>query len=123
MAVEYNIEYTGSLIEAHLTGTPDRESLRQVWKDIIAASEHFQCLSILGLSNLDMPVKLADAIDHQAMFLEAGVTIDHRIAWVQLNPGAYEMSEVAETILLNRGQLNGRLFTDELAARRWLMDK
>jgi hypothetical protein len=30
------------------------------------------------------------------------------------------MTEVAETILLNRGLLNGRLFTDEFVARRWL---
>jgi hypothetical protein len=72
---------------------------------------------------LDQPLKLADAIDHQAIFLEAGVTIDHHIAWVQLNPEAYRMTEVAETVLLNRGQLNGRLFADELEARRWLMDK
>jgi hypothetical protein len=37
-----------------------------------------------------------------------------------LNPAAYEMTEVAETILLNRGLVNGRLFTDEFEARRWL---
>jgi len=123
MPIEYTIEYTASLIEVRITGTPDRASVTQMWKDIVAASEHFRCLSILGLSDLDEPLKLADAIDHQAIFLEAGVTIDHRIAWVQLNPGAYEMTEVAETILLNRGQLNGRLFTDELAARHWLTDK
>jgi len=69
---------------------------------------------------MQQPLKLADAIDHQAIFLEAGVTIDHRIAWVQLNPDALKMTEIAETILLNRGLLNGRLFTDEFEARRWL---
>jgi hypothetical protein len=123
MAVEYTIEYTGSVIEVRTTGIPDRASISQMWKDIVAASRQFRCLSILGLSNLDQPLKLADAIDHQAIFLEAGVTIDHHIAWVQLNPEAYRMTEVAETVLLNRGQLNGRLFADELEARRWLMDK
>lgn len=91
-----------------------------MWKDIIDACTEHQCYSILGLSNLDRPLKLADAIDHQAVFLEAGVTIDHRIAWVQLNPEAYKMTEVAETILLNRGLINGRLFSDEHEARRWL---
>lgn len=123
MAAEYSIDYVNSTIEVHVTGTPDRTSIAQMWKDIIAACASHHCLSILGISNLDQPLKLADAIDHQAIFLEAGVTIDHHIAWVQLNPEAYRMTEVAETVLLNRGQLNGRLFADELEARRWLMDK
>jgi hypothetical protein len=120
MAAEYSIEHINSVIEVRVTGIPDRESVTQMWKDIVAACAERQCLSILGLSNMDQPLKLADAIDHQAIFLKAGVTIDHRIAWTQLNPAAYEMTEVAETILLNRGLVNGRLFTDEFEARRWL---
>jgi len=120
MAAEYSIAYVDSTIEVRVTGIPDRESVTQMWKDIVAACTEHQCLSILGLTNMERPLKLADAIDHQAIFLEAGVTIDHRIAWVQLNPDAMRMTEVAETILLNRGLLNGRLFTDEFEARRWL---
>jgi len=30
------------------------------------------------------------------------------------------MTELAETVLLNRGMVNGRLFRDELKGRRWL---
>jgi hypothetical protein len=120
MAAEYTITYMNSTIEVGVAGIPDRESVTQMWKDIVAACAEHQCLSILGLTNMEQPLKLADAIDHQAIFLEAGVTIDHRIAWVQLNPNAMRMTEVAETILLNRGLLNGRLFTDEFEARRWL---
>lgn len=123
MAAQYSIEHVNSTIEVHVSGIPDRQSVSQMWKDIIAACAEHQCLSILGLSNVDQPLKLADAIDHQAIFLEAGVTIDHRIAWVQLNPQAYAMTELAETVLLNRGMINGRLFTDELEARRWLDDR
>jgi len=123
MAVAYQIDFINSVIEVRLTGTPDRESISQMWKDIVAACAANNCFSILGLSNLDQPLKLADAIDHQAIFLEAGVTIDHRIAWAALNPAAYKMTEVAETVLLNRGQLNGRLFNDEFEARRWLADR
>jgi len=108
------------VIEVRVTGIPDRKSITQMWKDIIAACAEHQCLSILGLSNMDRPLKLADAIDHQAIFLEAGVTIDHRIAWVQLNPEAYAMTELVETVLLNRGLANGRLFSDEFEARHWL---
>ena len=122
MAAQYSIDYVNSIIEVRVTGVPDRQSIAQMWQDIIAACTEHQCFSILGLSNMDQPLKLADAIDHQAMFLEAGVTIDHRIAWAQLNPDTYKMAEVAETVLLNRGMVNGRLFTDELAARHWLTE-
>lgn len=120
MGAKYAIEHVHSTIEVRASGTPDRASVTQMWKDIIAACTEHQCLSILGLSNMEQPLSLADAIDHQAIFLEAGVTIDHRIAWVQQNPKAHKMTEIAETILLNRGMLNGRLFSDEFEARRWL---
>ncbi len=120
MPAQYTIECRDSAIEVHVTGSPDRASIAQMWKDIVAACNQYGCLSILGISNLDRPLKLADAIDHQAIFLEAGVTIDHRIAWVQLNPEAVEMTQLAESVLLNRGLANGRVFTDEFEARRWL---
>lgn len=120
MAVKYSIEYLNSVIEVRATGAPDRASVTQMWKDIVTACKEHHCFSILGVANLDRPLSLADAIDHQAIFLEAGVTIDHRIAWVQKNPDARKRTEIAETILLNRGLLNGRLFADEFDARRWL---
>jgi hypothetical protein len=123
MTAAYSIAFVNSTIEVRATGIPDRESVTRMWKDIVAASAEHHCFSILGLSNMDRPLKLSDAIDHQAIFLEAGVTIDHRIAWVQLNPDALKMTEVAETILLNRGLLNGRLFSDEFEGRRWLASR
>lgn len=123
MATKYSIRCVNSVIEVRVGGIPDRASISQMWKEIITACAENSSFSILGLSNMQQPIKLADAIDHQAIFLEAGVTIDHRIAWVQLNPEALEMTELAETVLLNRGLLNGRLFTDEFEARRWLADR
>ncbi len=120
MALEYRIDFKDGVIEVRVTGIPDRESTSRMWSDIVAACARHECLYILGVSNLEKPQKVADAIYHQAIFLEAGVTIDHRIAWVQLNPDAMKMTQLAETVLLNRGMVNGRLFTDEYEARRWL---
>ena len=123
MTANYVIERVDSVIEVRVTGTPDRASIAQMWKDIIAASSEHRCLSILGLSDMDQPIRLADAIDHQAIFLEAGVTIDHRIAWVQMNPAAVRMNMLIESVLLNRGLANGRIFTNEIEARNWLADR
>jgi len=89
MAAKYSIEHVNSIIEVRATGIPDRASVTQMWKDIIAACAEHHCFSILGIANMDQPLSLADAIDHQ-------------------------------TILLNRGLLNGHLFADEFEARRWL---
>jgi hypothetical protein len=123
MAANYTIECKNSVLEVRVTGTPDRASIAQMWKDIVITSREQQCLSILGLSDMDQPIKLADAIDHQAIFLEAGVTIDHRIAWVQMNPAAVRMNMLIESVLLNRGLANGRIFTNEIEARNWLADR
>ena len=120
MALDYRIELRNGVIEVRVAGIPDRESIAQMWSKIVQACARHECLYILGVSNIDRPQRVAVAIDHQAIFLEAGVTIDHRIAWVQLNPDAMEMTRLAETVLLNRGMVNGRLFTDEYEARRWL---
>ena len=120
MALDYRIELKKGVVDVRVSGVPDRESTAQMWSDIVAACTRNDCFYILGISNLDRPLKLADAIDHQAIFLQAGITIDHRIAWVQLNPDAVEMARLAETVLLNRGMVNGRVFTDEYEARRWL---
>ena len=123
MVANYTIECRDSVIEVRVAGIPDRASLGQMWKDIVAACADHGCLSILGLSDIERPVRLADAIDHQAIFLEAGITIDHRIAWVQLNPDAVKMTMLIESMLLNRGLANGRVFTNEIEARNWLADK
>jgi hypothetical protein len=122
MTAEYSLKCVNSAIEVRVSGTPDRQSIAQMWKDIVVACRQHQCLSILGLSDMDRPIKLADAIDHQAIFLDAGVTIDHRIAWVQLNPEAVRMNILIESVLLNRGLANGRIFTNEIEARNWLTD-
>ena len=123
MTANYDISCVNSVIEVRVTGTPDRSSIAQMWKDIVIACKDHHCLSILGLSDMDHPIRLADAIDHQAIFLEAGVTIDHRIAWVQLNPAAVRMNMLIESVLLNRGLVNGRVFTNEIEARNWLADR
>ena len=120
MAAHYSIEHVNSTIEVRVEGSLDKASSLQMWSDIVAACTAHSCNSILGLSFLDQPIRMEDAMDYQTIFPEAGVTIDHRIAWAQLNPAAYKMSELVETVLLNRGMINGRLFTDEHEARRWL---
>lgn len=120
MPARYSIKPTDSLIEVRVEGVPDRASITRMWKDIVTSCKEHGCMSVLGISDMEQPVKLADAIHHQVIFLEAGVTIDHRIAWVQLNPAAVRMNILSESILLNRGLVNGRVFTNEAEARKWL---
>jgi len=120
MALHYTIDLEDSTIVVRGGGTADKESITQLWREIVAACDQHSCLYILGFSDLDKPLSISNAFDHQAIFLEAGVTIDHRIAWVDENPESLRMIQLVESVLLNRGLANARVFSDEFEARRWL---
>ena len=40
-----------------------------------------------------------------------------------MNPAAVRMNMLVESVLLNRGLANGRVFTNEIEARDWLADR
>lgn len=123
MALQYTINFEDSTIVVRGSGTADRQSIAQLWQEIVAACKEHNCFYILGFSDLDKPLSITEAFDHQAIFLEAGVTIDHRIAWVDKNPQSLQRTQLVESVLLNRGLANGRVFTDEFEARRWLRNR
>ena len=50
---------------------------------------------------------------------QLGITGDYRIAWVELNPKAFDAVYFVETVLVNRGYM-ARLFSDVDEAKEWL---
>jgi len=123
VALHYTIDFEDSTIVIRGGGTADKGSIAQLWREIVAACNEHKCFYILGVSDLEKPISIAEAFDHQAIFLEAGITIDHRIAWVDQNPDSLKMTQLVESVLLNRGLANARVFTDEFEARRWLRNR
>ena len=61
-----------------------------------------------------------EGYDHARLFEELGIDDRYRIAWVEFNDEARDMTLFVETVLINRG-LPGRLFSSEADARAWLL--
>lgn len=109
-------------ILARLTGENSYAIGLELWRGIIKACNDYQCFNILGISDTE-PLSTMDAFDHEKIFRETGVTLKHRIAWVEKNPAAWEVMKFIENVLKNRSMVNGRLFTDVAEAKAWLLKK
>lgn len=86
------------------------------------ACDSYSCYDILGVSDLDTPFSTMDAYDHHEIWAEVGVTLKHRIAWVNKDAESLEILKFTETVLLNRCQLNGGLFPSIGEAEKWLRE-
>lgn len=120
MPVEYSIDRVNSIIEVRVTGDADRESVTAMWASIAEACKEYACNRILGFSNLERSLTLADALEHDSIFREAGIDKRHHIAWMQLNPATRVMTELSATVARNKRATNIEMFTDEAEARQWL---
>ncbi len=68
-----------------------------------------------------MPVM--DSLNHAQLFKDFAITNRYRIAWAELNKEAIGNLKFLETVLLNRGMLNGKVFHDVEEAKRWLLQE
>ena len=115
-----DIKKEDNYISATLTGEIDYTVFLELWKEIIRACDEYKCFNILGVSDTK-PMNNMDALNHEKIFKEAGVSIKHRIAWVEKNPSARAMIKFVEGVLMNRNLINGRLFADVSEAKAWLL--
>lgn len=121
---KYTLEITANddYIDVRLNGEMTLEENFDVWKAIITACNNYKINNILGVSNL-APFDTLHAYEHTSIFEETGITFKHRIAWVELNPLNEPMVKFIETVLMNRGMVNGHLFKTEKEALNWLLNK
>jgi len=121
MNYQLKIERKGEYLSVQASGKLTYEIALDAWRRIVNSCEVHQCFNVLGVQNMDNPMTTMEAYDHQKIFAEAGVTHKMRIAWVDLNPATYDATWFVETVLLNRGLVNGRLFTNVNDAKQWLL--
>lgn len=119
MPLKYSIKHENSLVRVSVTGSPDYLDLDRLWHDIVGHCKRHGCQKILGESRTEQ-WKNTDAYDHAAIFEAAGVTNDHRIAWVEQDPDASESIRLAQAVVNNRGFENARTFDNVADAKRWL---
>ena len=116
----YEITYEGELVVVHLHGAENIGVASRLWPDVVQACKEHNCYRVLGVAETTEPLSTMDSFDHAELFRKLGINHRYRIAWVELNPDAYEATSFTETVLFNRG-LPGRLFSSVPHARHWLL--
>ena len=87
---------------------------------IVGACDEYECFNVLVLAYLENSLSTVENYDLSAMFTEVGFSWKHRMAWVDQNPGTYDSTGFAETVLSNRG-FSARLFREVEDAKQWLL--
>lgn len=108
-------------LHVHVKGTGSYESALMLWKSVAQACEKHQCYNVLGEQFLVDTVTTSEAFDHPTIFKQAGISLKHRIAWVDKNPRTRDTTEFICNVITNRSIGSVRLFNDVDSAKRWLL--
>ena len=121
MPYTLEITFEGDHIRVVADGDKDYRFMDRTWREIAAACEKHDCYNVLGIADTSTPVEVVDGYDLVALFGELNIGQNYRIAWVELDQDARDMTTFVQTVLANRG-LPGLLFETEAEARKWLLD-
>ena len=117
---DFTVTFDGDYVRVLSNGEKDLEHATNVWTEVVRTCEANNCYRVFGLANTTIPMEALDAYDHGRLFRDLGVDSKYRIAWVETNPEAVDITAFIETVLFNRG-LPGKLFDDENEALAWLL--
>ena len=120
MSTQLKITFENKYVQVHSDGEKSYQFALQLWTEVAQTCSQYNCFKVLGIAKTTIPVTTLEAYDHYKIFKQAGITRQHRIAWVELNPEAYKTSYFVETVLRNRGMSYVRLFSDIEEAKLWL---
>lgn len=121
MRNKLEVTFEGDHIRVITDGDKDYRFMDRVWREIAAACEKHDCYNVLGIADTSTPVEAVDGYDLVALFGELNIGQNYRIAWVELDVDARDMTTFVQTVLANRG-LPGLLFETEAEARKWLLE-
>ncbi len=122
MRYEMSVSFTGDYVEACSIGDKSYQSAVTLWKEILEVCDKYNCYRVLGIGESTTGMPIMDAMHHEKLFRDFAITRKYKIAWVELNQEAVGSIKFLETVLLNRGLLNGMLFSTVEEAQRWLLD-
>ena len=120
MTYSFDISHRDDLIHAGVSGVLDDQAIRELWAAIVKACDAHDCYNILGVSDLDRPFSTVEAFGHIEVFKDVGITWRHRIAWVSKDANSEDILRFTETLLVNRGLVNGAVFNSIEEAEHWL---
>ncbi len=119
MNQEMTISFEGDHVKVIADGEKNYEFSSKLWAKISNTCNENDCYRVLGIAKTTSPLNTDEGYDHAQLFEQLGITGDYRIAWVELNPKAFDAVYFVETVLVNRGYM-ARLFSDVDEAKEWL---
>lgn len=124
MSYEMSAVFTGDYVEARSIGDKSYQTAVALWNEILKVCDEHNCYKVLGVgSSTSKGMPTMAAMQHEQLFKDFAITRKYKIAWVELNKEAVGSIKFLETVLLNRGLLNGMLFSTVEEARQWLLDE
>jgi len=124
MSYEMSVVFTGDDVEARSIGDKSYQTAVALWSEILKVCDENNCYKVLGVgASTSKGMSTMDAMQHEQLFMDFAITRKYKIAWVELNKEAVGSMKFLETVLLNRGLLNGMLFSTVEEARQWLLDE
>ena len=120
MTYSFDISHRDDLIDVRVGGVLDDVAIRELWSAIVKACDDHDCYNVLGISDLERPFSTVEAFGHIQVFQDVGVTWRHRIAWVSKDANSEDVLRFTETLLVNRGLVNGAIFNSIEEAEGWL---
>ena len=117
MNYQMSVTFMGDYVEARSTGDKSYQTAVTLWREILKVCDEHDCYKVLGIGESTTPMPTMDAINHTKLFQDFSITRKDKIAWVELNRDVVSSIKFLETVLLNRGLLNGKLFQDADAAK------
>lgn len=123
MSYAMSVTFKEGYIEAHSKGDKSYQTAVTLWQEITRVCDEHRCYRVLGIGESTTAMPTMDAMQHPQLFEDFAVTRKYKIAWVELNKNAVGSIKFLETVLLNRGLLNGKLFPSVEEAKLWLLDE
>jgi len=116
-----SVKYKGKYIHAIRRGTCKYEEALAFWREVVECCKAHNCYNILCESYIAC-ASVTEGFAYTDIFPAAGMTSKHRLAYVYHVPEAIKDIDFIETVLKNRGLMNGYLFTDVDQAQKWLLN-
>jgi len=121
MTDQMTITYEGDHVLALSNGEKNYQSAVALLTKVRNACVKHKCFDVLGIAETTVPIETRDALKIGDVFGDLGIDAKFRIAWVEINPEAYQTAFFVESVLANKGFSDGRVFLDVAEAREWLL--
>jgi len=122
MSYKFNLTRKDEYIYGSASGEDSYQTTLEIFKEIVKACDEYECYNILVVSEMT-PATILEAFNIQTLVKEAGITLKHKLAWVDKNPESLEINKFAATVLVNRSLVDGKVFSDVENAKQWLLER